>query len=537
MFRDDPTQDAVKAAIRATQARIRHDGARAPDALKKLFAVLIRRIFDPLLDATTAWKAAGIRDRALGAVFKRATETSLGRYITARRVDAAELLILTTDLSPATIGERVGYDYYLTFVDNYEPLKGKLPPEMARERFTQTPRIDDETSLRAGRRLLDETEIVAHIEGLLRLCPGAARRIRAGAGGDSEPPVLIDGARTDRLHAEDLWLKIRDLPFAEQCRRVRATRFASPALFDLLRRKSRLEGRKSRWRGVELAKLALVSLERGDELFGERIHDLRALGWAWLGNAYRLALDFSAAAAAFEEADREWGIPRAQPDLSVLATLCALKGSLRMVRREYVVATRELDRACDLYRQLGQARDVARELITRATIHGYAGKLGEAAHDLREATNLIDEHEERELAFAIRANLANALARAGKGELGAKELARAQRLHRTIDDPLGRPKLDGIAGLISEHEDDLRAAKRLYQDALAGFRDAQEWRYFGVVSVDLMVVCATQNDWGSVKALAAEALPILGSQQLHEETLAAVKLLAKAGAGPSPHGA
>ncbi len=76
----------------------------------------------------------------------------------------------------------------------------------------------------------------------------------------------------------------------------------STVLFDLLRKVSRLEGRKKRQRGIELAKLALVSLERSDRVFGDRIHDLRAHGWAWLGNAYRLALDFSEAAAAFEHA-------------------------------------------------------------------------------------------------------------------------------------------------------------------------------------------------------------------------------------------
>ncbi len=368
-----------------------------------------------------------------------------------------------------------------------------------------------------------------YVENVLRIYPAAARHVRVGGDdADPEPKIIVDGARGDRLQAKGLWWEIRDLPFAEQRRRLRRHLFCSTALFDLLREASRREGRKSRRRGIEVAELALVSLEGTEEVFGERIHDLRALGWACLGRAHRLALDFPAAAAAFERADREWSEPRAQRDPLVLAKLCLRKGALRMMRREYVAATRDLDRSCDLFRQSGDERGEALALIQRAAIHGYAGKLGEAVGDLREAAGLIDEDVERELAFAVRGNLANALARAGKTRSAAKELDRARQLNRAIDDPLGTPKLDWIDGLISERQGDLEAAKRFYLAARATFRDADERRYFALVSVDLMVVHSMQEDWGEIGALASETLPMLGAQRLHGETLAAVGVLARA---------
>ncbi len=529
MFRDDPYQDAFKAAAEATRARIRRDRARAPKVLKKVFTVVASRLFHPSLNATRAWKAAGVRDRALGTLFKACTKVSLSCYIAVARIEVAEFLMAITDLDLASISERVGYTYYATFTENYKRLKeGTLPSDVPRERLTP-PLTDDETSLKAGRGLLDEDAVVRHMEDLLRIYPTAAKRVHIGACPDPEPLIIVDGARDDRLlKAEDLWRKIRDLPFAEQCRRVRRYRFYSTVFFDLLRKVSRLEGRKSRRRGIEVAKLAFVSLESSDQVFGERIHDLRALGWAWLANALVLALDFPAAAAAFEQADREWAKPRAQPDLVVLAHICRLKGVLRMLRREYVEATQDLDRSCSLCRQLDQTRGEAKALIQRASVYIYSGKLSEAVGDLREAAGLIDEDEEIELAFAIRGNLANAFARAGQTESAAKELDRARQLNRAIDDPLGTAKLDSIAGLISERQGDLQAAKRLYLGALAGFRDAQEPRYFGVISVDLMVVHSMQDDWGSAVALAAEALPILDSMSLHSETVAAVGLLADA---------
>ncbi len=141
---------------------------------------------------------------------------------------------------------------------------------------------------------------------------------------------------------------------------------------------------------------------------------------------------------------------------------------------------------------------------------------------------MIDETEDRELAFATRSNLANALVRGGQAEVAAKELDRARQLHRDGDDPLGAIKLDWIAGDLSELNGDLEGAKSFYQAARVKFHGAGERRYYALVSVDLMIVHAMQEDWQSVGALAVKTLPILSSLKLHPETVAAVDLLAKA---------
>ena len=527
MLRKDPNQEAFRAATEGTKARIRHDSERAPDALKEVLAIVAEQLFHPSLDATRAWEAAGVQNRLLEPLFQAFTETSLSGYIAAARIEVAVVLMAITDLDLSAISEKVGYTYHPTFTENYKRLKGKLPSQATRERLPP-PLIDDETSLLARLGLLDEDAIVRYVEDLLRIRPTAASRVRASAGGDSDPRIPVDGIGTDRMQAEALWSKIRDLPFEEQCWRVRRSLFCSTVLFDLLRRKSRLEGRKSRRRGVELAKLALVSLEGSDRVFGERIHDLRARGLADLGNAWRLALDFSAAAEAFEQAEDEWLKPRARPDLSVFAHICLRKSALLMVRREYVEATRDVSQSCALFQQLDQPREEARALIQRARIHVFAGQLGEAVEDLREAACLIDEEEESELAFAIRGNLANALVRAGQAKNAAKQLDRARQLYRAIEDPQGTIHLDWIAGDLSELRGDLEEAKRLYQAARTGFSNAGERRYYALVSVDLMIVHAEQDDWQRAGALAAETLPLLSSLNLHPETLATVALLAKA---------
>ncbi len=267
MFGDELHQGAFKAAAEATRARIRKDRGRAPSALRKVFTIVARRCFDPRLNATEAWKAAGIKDTALMSVFRQTTRTSLGRYIAAARIEVASVLMATTDLDLTSISERIGYTYPPTFAENYKRVKGKLPSEVAREQLPP-PLIDDETSLKASRNLLDGPEMARHIQDLLQICPEAAEHLQLTADNCPESLVVVDGAADDELRAKGIWQAIHDLPFAEQCQQVRRYRFCSTVLFELLRRTSRREGRKKRQRGIEVAKLALVSLESSDKVFG-----------------------------------------------------------------------------------------------------------------------------------------------------------------------------------------------------------------------------------------------------------------------------
>ena len=176
----DPHQDAFKAAAEPTLARIRRDRARAPRALKKVITVVAGKLFHPSLNATEAWKDAGIKDRALRPAFKDFTHTSLSRYIAGARIEVADVLMSITDLDLASISLRLGYTYHPTFTENYKRLKGELPSEVTREP-PAPPLIDDVTSLKAGRGLLDEDAVVPYVEDLLRIYPTAAKRIRIGA--------------------------------------------------------------------------------------------------------------------------------------------------------------------------------------------------------------------------------------------------------------------------------------------------------------------------------------------------------------------
>ena len=66
----------------------RQGSAGSPKALRKVFTFVAKKIFDRSLTAGKAWQAAGVTDRS--PLFKAFTETTLGRYIGARRIEGAE---------------------------------------------------------------------------------------------------------------------------------------------------------------------------------------------------------------------------------------------------------------------------------------------------------------------------------------------------------------------------------------------------------------------------------------------------------------
>ncbi len=523
----DRDLDALRIAAAPTLKRIRSDRKRAPSRLKKVFTVIAGMLFDHGLNASSAWRKAGIKDHSLTAAFKVFAGCSLRPYIAQARIDVAEALLRITDLELSTISLLVGYTNHSTFIGNYVRIKNVLPSEVPRVPPAR-PLIDDTTSLRAGRGQLDDDESADYLEKYLRLYPKAAKAAQPPVQVAPEARFVVDGARGDRLAAEGLWREIRDLPFEEQQRRLRQVLFCSTVLFDLLREKSRQHGRKSRRRGIEIAKLALVSLEGSDEVFGERIHDLRALGWAWLGNAHRLALDLSAADAAFEESDVEWLQPDAPHETLVAAEIDFLKGSLRMSQRSYPEALSLIDRSRELFRLAGDSIGETKALLQKGAVHVFADRSLDAIAAFGDARALLAHHGEPFLTYAVYCNLANAQAKAGLYQEGAANLSKANVLCQQLDNPLESLKILWVDGVIKQGERDLPNAEKLIRHARSGYQEAEEICSFALASLDLAVLLSEQQRWSDTLDLTLEVVPLLESLRLNPESLAAISLLSKA---------
>jgi tetratricopeptide (TPR) repeat protein len=343
---------------------------------------------------------------------------------------------------------------------------------------------------------------------------------------DAPPRIAIDGTDYERFRAAELWERIHWLPFEEQKRHLRGYLFRSTVLFDLLRKTSREEGRKDRKRGIRIAELALVSLERHDDVFGDRIHDLRALGWAWLANARVVALDLETAEADFACAEQEWSVPRVEKNLEVLAQIKVLKGGLRMFQRCYPDALELLNESIQLARLTGNAAIDAEALIQRASVKDYMNCLRESAEDLQCAANLIEGEKEPYLAFSVCMNQANVHLKLGDHASGVACQAEAATWCQRIDSRLGWHQVQYLQGALHELAGDSVPAEGSYLEALEGFIFFGELRSAALVALDLGILYAQQGKRSRALELAAWATPILQSTKLHEETLAAIELLA-----------
>ncbi len=496
-----------------------------PTALRRLLKTLSERLFDPRLNVTTWRRWSGVRDNGVSREFKSWFGVPLKAYYCGLRLETAGRMLAATDLDERQIGDSVGFICYRTFERYYTKWIGHKPTE-GRDR--PAPTIGPVMMSKASRGLLTSKEFEWFVAELRRLHPHAVKdsTVTEGAG---EPPerTIVDGSEYEAFLAGRVWEKIQARSREEQERLVRGYEFHSTALFDLLRKKSREEGRKDRARGVDLARLALVSLEGHDAVFGERIHDLRALGWAWLANTRCLQLDLSGAVADLVNTHNEWSMPRVMKDLDISAEIHFLESAIRMCQRRYPEALELADESIRIAKLTSDAVGEAKALTVRASVKGYMERLQDSSLDLQQAAELIEDETEPFLAFMINLNQGNVCARLGEPDAAAMSLAKATACSEQIDYPMGVYEIRHVEANLCELAGQVESAEALYIEALEGFLCTNEPGSAALVSLELAHLDSCQGRFSRALDLASWSLPIFQSMKLHEETAVVVKLLAR----------
>jgi tetratricopeptide (TPR) repeat protein len=348
------------------------------------------------------------------------------------------------DVAVGRVGQEVGFGSRNTFYEAWERVTGEKLKDL--ERRSAEPEIE----YPAWRRWLRGEMTVAEAQRVLAVVENRYPQIRQPSGAGRRPRIVIDGAAYERFEAERVWTSVRGRPFEEQRQIVRGYLFHSEALFDLLRKKSREEGRQDRNRGVELARLALVSLEEHEEVLGDRIHDLRALGWTWLANAWRLEHDFERSEKNFERAEAEWLFPRARQDLRVLAEIHFYRSALRLDQRRFQESLALASESLDLSRQLSDNRLEVQALTARSSANCYLDELEAAIADLRTAAEVVHEEQEPYLVFGIHASIAYFAIRSDHFEVAAQHARRALKYAEGFEDPGPLYQVWWIQALINE---------------------------------------------------------------------------------------
>ncbi|MCP4548007.1 MAG: hypothetical protein GY835_16200, partial [bacterium] len=323
----------------------------------------------------------------------------------------------------------------------------------------------------------------------------------------------------------EIWPLLSCLPYDAQRIVVQRVLVTSTELFDLLREKSRQEGRRDPQRGIEIAELALLSLDASAAALGERIHELRALGLAWVGNARRLALDFPGAEETFEKAMAELALVKDWKDSVVAGDVYALKGSLRTFQRRFEEALELLARSVTIFEKAGDSYRQTEELMTRAAAAYYAGWSGIAISDLTVALSLVKKLNAKDLSVMVAINLGNALVYSGQFEPALEVVKAVDKRFCLLVNPLWLQHVKWVEGAAEHGLGNHASAEEKYLAALAGFEDLGQPFYCAFVDLDLAILYAETSRPAAVVRTSAGCLRFFKALTLGRETMMSLRLL------------
>ncbi len=187
-------------------------------------------------------------------------------------------------------------------------------------------------------------------------------------------------------------------------------------------------------RGVRLARLAVSVADQLDEgTYGASLAaDLKARTWGSLGNAYRCAGQFRAAAAALRQADDL--LLEGTGDPLEEANLLSYRASLATVLGDHVWSLEILGQAAAIYRELDETVLLGKILVQQSAALPFLDP-ERGVVVAREAEELVAGAENRRLLVSARLNHIGCLTAAGKPDQAQMLLDASRSLFRDLDDP------------------------------------------------------------------------------------------------------
>jgi tetratricopeptide (TPR) repeat protein len=330
---------------------------------------------------------------------------------------------------------------------------------------------------------------------------------------------LID---RERAVAPGLVGEILAVPPGEREELLRAGRFQTIAVCELLIELSFAEGFQDPARARELADLAVQVADRLDILLYGRsvVQDFRARAWAYLGNARRLGSDLHGAEEAISLA--EYFSEEGSADPLEEARVLDLKASLLGDQGRLEEAAGLLDVVIDIYEDIRDAHRQGRALISKGLFLAYAGQPEQGLDWISQGLERIRGEQEPRLVLMANHNLAWCLTDCGRAAEAQRHLDGIRHLYDGFSDPWTRLRLGWLEARIAaglgrreEAESKLKELRDAFVEQKLGY-DAS------IVTLDLAALYLEQGRTAEVRRLAEEALPLLLAQDIHREAMAAL---------------
>ncbi len=520
-MRADDEREMLDRAAAETLARIGADHASAHWQLKPLLRYIEGILLVPGADIKQWIENQKVGKQPLLIRFHSELGLPPGAYLWDARLEISSKLLQDTDLSLTSIAGLTCFSSRKAFNNSFERWWG-LRPAIYREKIREVaatvgspPRGID------GVRFLQKL-LTGHAETKqVELVFDYLQKIS-----DESSRTAIEDSALERRRAVKVWDAIKSLPFAQQKERIRQqVGFDTSALFDLLRERSREEGRRQPQRGIEVAMLTLESLKGYTEPLEKDLSTLRAQAWAWIANAHRLANDFAGAEKALAFSEAEWESVSEPRDPLVAAEILENKAALLWFRRRFSEAIRHLDKAVSLLEPMQRPVALAQALVLRACINHHASTFSEAISDLRRALDLLNDQQDPYLTLTAYMNLSRLYIDIGSHEEAMAILPVAKALCEKVDDRSRAHSITWQEGLLKEAEGKRRLALRLLQEARAGFKQLECFDSEAGVTLDLAILRSRQGQISEVNVLVSEVLAFFEAFGIDIEKLGTLRLL------------
>ncbi|HKI03654.1 MAG TPA: hypothetical protein VKK31_16870 [Thermoanaerobaculia bacterium] len=280
---------------------------------------------------------------------------------------------------------------------------------------------------------------------------------------------------------------------------------------------------------VGIARLATLVADRltpADCGGQEYLDSLRARSWAYLGNAFRINFDFASSEEAFEAAQSL--LDGGRVALLDRARVLVLQAVLRRDQQRFAEAFHLLDRACALYKKLGQWSLLGRTLLQKALVCGESGDGEGEMRLLRRALDLIDPQADPRVFLAARHNLINALHESGRSREAFALLFHSRPLYLKAGDRMNLLKLRWLEGLVAFGLQRIEQAEAAFREVRQAFIEIGLDYDVALVSLDLALAYTVQGRTADVLQVAEETLAIFQAHNIHREAMAALLVFCSA---------
>lgn len=275
---------------------------------------------------------------------------------------------------------------------------------------------------------------------------------------------------------------------------------------------------------AQLAVLVSESLSAESQASGE-VADCRARSWAALGNSLRVSGDLNEAETALLTARSHLRSGARRP---LFAHILSQLASLRMDQRRFEDSLALIHQAVQIWRELGNHRELVRALIKQAIMTGESGKPRAAVHILLEASRLVDGSTEPKLALILMHTMIRFYMDGGQSESALRLHFEARPLYEQESDPLIRIKALWLEGQIMSAERHLEPALKQLSEAREAFLAVGNSYEAAIVSLDLAAVLAKLDRFAEMRALARETIREMEIRGVRREAIAALILLQQA---------